>query len=141
MEKLIVVGVDGSLTAAASARRGAELARATGCALHVVSAYAAEAPDALRDGGDHARGESEADVALRIARGAAEELASLVPQITSAAVRGTPADALVSEAERLNASIIVVGNRRVQGIARVLGSVAGGVAHHAPCDVFVVHTH
>ena len=51
-----------------------------------------------------------------------------------------PASALCDEAERLDASIIVVGNKRVQGISRVLGSIAGGVAKMAPCDVYIVHT-
>jgi nucleotide-binding universal stress UspA family protein len=51
-----------------------------------------------------------------------------------------PADALCAEAERLGASIIVVGNKRVQGMARVLGSVAAEVARHAPCHVFIAHT-
>ncbi|MCP3973298.1 MAG: universal stress protein, partial [bacterium] len=39
-----------------------------------------------------------------------------------------------------NARMIVVGNRRVQGIARVLGSVASDVAKRAPCSVLIAHT-
>ena len=31
--------------------------------------------------------------------------------------------------------MIVVGNKRVQGAARVLGSIAGDVAKRAPCNV------
>ena len=51
-------------------------------------------------------------------------------------------EALVSESERLDATMIVVGNKRVQGIAgRVLGSIARDVAAHASCDVYVAHTH
>ena len=38
------------------------------------------------------------------------------------------------------AELIVVGNRRTQGIGRVLGSVAVSVAAHAPCDVYIVKT-
>jgi nucleotide-binding universal stress UspA family protein len=34
----------------------------------------------------------------------------------------------------------VLGNRRMQGAGRILGSVANSVAHHAPCDVYVVKT-
>lgn len=44
-------------------------------------------------------------------------------------------------AEELDAEIIVIGNKRVQGIARILGSIARDVAAHAPCDVYVAHTH
>ena len=44
------------------------------------------------------------------------------------------------EAARIDASMIVVGNRRVQGKARVLGSIATDVTRTAPCDVLVVDT-
>jgi nucleotide-binding universal stress UspA family protein len=59
---------------------------------------------------------------------------------TSAAIDQKPADALIAEAERLEAELIVVGNRRMQGVSRLLGSVANEVAHNAPCDVLVVKT-
>ena len=36
--------------------------------------------------------------------------------------------------------MIVVGNRRVQGATRVLGSIANDVARQAPCNVLIVHT-
>jgi nucleotide-binding universal stress UspA family protein len=36
--------------------------------------------------------------------------------------------------------MIVVGNRRMRGIGRVLGSVANSVAHNAPCDVYIAKT-
>ncbi|MDH3755117.1 MAG: universal stress protein, partial [Acidimicrobiia bacterium] len=51
-----------------------------------------------------------------------------------------PAEALCAEAERLEARMIVVGNRRVKGAGRVLGSVASDVARHAPCDVLIANT-
>ena len=53
---------------------------------------------------------------------------------------GKPTEVLIGEAERLGASLIVVGNRRMQGLGRVLGSVANSVAHNAPCDVYIVKT-
>lgn len=62
-------------------------------------------------------------------------------QRTSRSARLTdPATALCDEAERLEASIIVVGNRGVQGAARLLGSVATDVARRAPCDVLIANT-
>jgi nucleotide-binding universal stress UspA family protein len=45
---------------------------------------------------------------------------------------------LVAEAKRLDADLIVVGNVRMQGPGRLLGSVGSGVAHHAPCNVLIV---
>lgn len=41
----------------------------------------------------------------------------------------------------MEARIIVVGNRRMRSIGRVLGSVAISVAHHAPCDVYIANTY
>jgi nucleotide-binding universal stress UspA family protein len=36
--------------------------------------------------------------------------------------------------------MIVVGNRRVQGISRVLGAIATDVARRASCDVLISDT-
>jgi nucleotide-binding universal stress UspA family protein len=48
---------------------------------------------------------------------------------------------LIDVAEEFGADAIVVGSRDLTGVARfILGSVASTVAHHAPCDVLVVHT-
>jgi nucleotide-binding universal stress UspA family protein len=60
--------------------------------------------------------------------------------VTSSSVLGKPATVIVEEAERRGATLIVVGNRGMQGLGRVPGSVASWVAHHAPCDVYVVKT-
>ncbi len=51
-----------------------------------------------------------------------------------------PATALCDEAPRLRATMIVVGNRRVQRLTRVLGAVANDIARQAPCDVLVANT-
>ena len=61
-------------------------------------------------------------------------------QITFTVGLGDPARFLCEEAGRLRARAIVVGNRRVQGVARVLGSVAADVVKQAPCDVLVANT-
>lgn len=75
----------------------------------------------------------------------ADEIAAVIEalghdRITHAAVSNDPATALCDEAERVGAQAIVVGNKRVQGVSRALGSVAGAVLRRAPCDVFVVST-
>lgn len=60
--------------------------------------------------------------------------------ITTSAVPGKPADAIIAEAERLDADVIVVGSVHMQGLRRALGSVANGVSHHAPCSVYIAKT-
>lgn len=59
---------------------------------------------------------------------------------TTAIGEGKPAKVLLEEAVAVGAEMIVVGNRRMQGVSRVLGSIANEVAHHAPCDVYIVKT-
>lgn len=137
MANIIVVGVDGNERAERAAEAAARLAGATGADLHVVCAYVRDQKAELPGGEESVSiaAESE-DIAARTA----SRLASLVGSVTSSAVQGRPADVLLAEAERLDASVIVVGNRRMQGIARVLGSVPAAVAHHANCDVFIVNT-
>jgi nucleotide-binding universal stress UspA family protein len=55
-------------------------------------------------------------------------------------VTGAPADAICEVAREVSADLIVVGNKGMQGIRRVLGSVPNSVAHQAPCDVLIAFT-
>ncbi|WP_110207075.1 universal stress protein [Nocardioides daejeonensis] len=139
MSEVIIVGVDGNERAERAADRAAQLARATDAALHVVCAYVREQTAQITVG-DGTHSVSVAEESADIASRTAARLAEVVPTVTSAAVHGRPADALLEEAERLDASLIVVGNKRLHSIARVLGSVPAAVAHHAACDVYIVNT-
>jgi nucleotide-binding universal stress UspA family protein len=139
MANVILVGVDGSDSSRRAARRAAELAVQLGAQLHVLTAVdratVEEIPD--RPGASQV---TSGELAEAIASEVADELRTTVPTVTSTALTGKPASALVDEATRMEASLIVVGNRRVQGVSRVLGSVATSVAAHAPCDVYIVKT-
>ena len=53
---------------------------------------------------------------------------------------GEAADALCSVAESVDADLIVVGNKRMHGAARLLGSVPNRVAHKATCSVLIART-
>jgi nucleotide-binding universal stress UspA family protein len=133
----IVVGVDGSVTAKAAAKRAAEVANALGAPLHIVMAVSATTGRKVSGGSDSWHVDS-IGVADEVATALAGELG--VAEVTHAVVVAGPAEALCDEAARLDAEMIVVGNKRVQGAARVLGSIAGSVARQAPCDVLIVHT-
>jgi nucleotide-binding universal stress UspA family protein len=139
MSDVIVVGVDGSDTAMKAAEVAARLAAALGARLHVVTAYRDSGNETLVVGSDEFVFSTH-DEALSVAQATAGQLVSMVPGSTSGSVLGKADEALIAEAKRLDAMLIVVGNRRMQGIARVLGSVANDVAHHAPCDVYIVKT-
>jgi nucleotide-binding universal stress UspA family protein len=137
MSDTIVVGVDGSDTAAKAAAAAAKLAAALGAKLHIVTAYKEQVSGMVEVGTDEFYYSSD-DEALSVAQAEAARVG--VDGVTVEAVHDKPGDALISEAKRLGASLIVVGNRRMQGIGRLLGSVASDVAHHAPCDVYIVKT-
>ncbi len=139
MANVILVGVDGSESSHRAARRAAELAAQAGAQLHVMSAVERVDVEEFRDrpGASHL---TSGEIAEAVATEVAESLSGITPVITTSPVQGRPAVALVDEATRLDADLIVVGNRRVQGVGRILGSVAASVAAHAPCDVYIVKT-
>jgi nucleotide-binding universal stress UspA family protein len=135
----IVVGVDTSPQALKAARKAADIAKALGAGLHIVTAVMKNEVREFGIGSDRTV-VSDLDLAEQDLHAIAAEFRGSIAVSTNA-VRSNPAEALCSEAERLNASLIVVGNKRVQGVARVLGSVASAVAKEAPCDVYIVHTY
>ncbi len=132
----IVVGVDGSETSRRAATRGADLASARGVGLHLVTSVERSSAT-VRGGGEswHVDSLTEGEDLLR-------SIALMLPldDITMSVQYADPADAMCSEADRLDATMIAVGNRRVQSAARVLGAIASQVTRHASCDVLIVNT-
>jgi nucleotide-binding universal stress UspA family protein len=140
MYKAIVVGTDGSPTADLALERAVELARLTGAALHVVSAYE---PAPARVGGNPPS--SEVSVSPHFKVDAVLERAADIAQggglkVEQHGPRGDAAAAIVSVAVEHDADLIVLGSRGMQGARRVLGSVPNRVSHKAPCDVLIVST-
>jgi nucleotide-binding universal stress UspA family protein len=142
----IIVGTDGSETAAEAVRQATELARATGAKLDIVSAYEPVAASRLREEsgeipGDvaHAVGPREdVNVILEGAAGPAQEAGV---EVNTHAREGDPADAILDVAEEIDASVIVVGNKGMTGARRfLLGSVPNKISHHAPCSVYIART-
>jgi nucleotide-binding universal stress UspA family protein len=136
----IIVGVDGSETARRAAIEAATVARNYDRPLHIVLAMAKNTSQQVRGGGSETWHFDSVGVAEETLKALVGELKVKVP-VTYAVVLSDPASGLCDEAVRLDASMIVVGNKRVQGAARVLGSIAGDVAKRAPCNVLIVHTH
>lgn len=136
----VVVGVDGSETAYRAAEIARDLAIALGTPLLVISAFDSDHHEVIRSGNDEFVVSATSD-AEKVAKSIVERLRTTNLEVTHSVVRGKPADTLISEAARLNARLIVVGNRRMRGIGRVLGSIASSVAHGAPCDVYIANTY
>lgn len=139
MNTIIVVGVDSSPQALVAARKATDIAKALGADLHIVTAVMKNEFYEFGIGSDRSV-TSDLDLAEQDLQAIASEFRGAIT-VSTTAVKSSPAEALCSEAERLHASMIVVGNKRVQGVARVLGSVANAVARDAPCDVYIVHTY
>jgi nucleotide-binding universal stress UspA family protein len=143
MYRSIVVGTDGSETAAEAVRAAADLAKATGCTVHVVSAY--EPATVKVAGGGGAEGaefgvgpRSEVDALLEQAAGIVHAQGA---KAECYARQGDPADVIIEVAEEQNADAIIVGNKGMQSARRfLLGSVPDKIAHHAPCSVLIVKT-
>jgi len=144
--KKIVVGTDGSDTANHAVASAIELAGLSGAELEVVSAYAPVPESRLKaesgaspDDVAHTVGPRE-DVELILGNAVAAAKKAKV-KVTSHPVEGDPAEALLDVAEKHGADLIVVGNRGMTGATRFfLGSVPNRISHHAPCDVWIVHT-
>ena len=142
----IVVGTDGSETAAEAVRQAVDLAKLAGASLSIVSAYEpvpkrrlqGEQQDAPPDV-QHEIGPRE-DVNLVLDAAAAQAKKEGV-EVQTHPVEAEAAEAILNVAEETNADLIVVGNKGMTGARRFLiGSVPNNVSHHAPCSVIIVRT-
>lgn len=135
----IVVGTDGSETAKRAVAEAARLAHALGGEVHIVSAY--EPLRGVRVAGavEDLQPRPDAIVESTLAQAAAAVRIAKV-EVKTHAVRGDPADALVTVAAEVDANLIVVGNQGMHGAKRVLGSVPNTVSHKARCNVLIVST-
>ncbi|MEO8968699.1 MAG: universal stress protein [Solirubrobacteraceae bacterium] len=147
MVRAIIVGTDGSPTAAIAVQSAIEIAQALGARLTIVSAYEPVPEGRLR----HERVAAPADVqwavnprehVLALLQATADQArAAGVAEVDAVARVGDGADAIIDVAEEQSCDLIVVGNKGMTGATRfLLGSVPNKVSHHAPCSVMIVRT-
>jgi nucleotide-binding universal stress UspA family protein len=146
MYRQIVVGTDGSDTAAKAVGQAAELAASVGATLLVVSAFEPVSGSRLKEEAQQVPDDvrwmvnPREDVDATLSR-AAELAAEKGADSKTFARQGDPADAILDVAEEQGADLIVVGNKGMTGAKRfLLGSVPNKVSHHAPCSVLIVRT-
>ncbi len=146
MFRSILVGTDGSATAASAVSQAIELAVSLGAGLQIVCAYEpvpqsrlrAEAEAAPRDAEWMLGPREDVDATLEEARGRA---AAAGVSAHTFARQGDPADAILDVAEETGADLIIIGNKGMTGAKRfLLGSVPNKVSHHAPCSVLIIRT-
>jgi nucleotide-binding universal stress UspA family protein len=141
----IVVGTDGSETAAEAVAQAIDLAKLSGATLSIVSAYEpvskrrveSEKLDAPADVQYEIGPREDVNVVLDAAAAAARKEGV---EAQTHPVEAAPADAILNVAEESKADLIVVGNKGMTGARRFLGSVPNNVSHHAPCSVIIVRT-
>ena len=120
MFRSILVGTDGSPTAARAVDRAVALAADMGATLTIASV------------GDDAAAVVETE---------SGRVAASVDDLRTQALVGSPADALVAEAAEGGYDLLVVGNKGMTGLSRfVSGSVPNRVSHHAPVSLLIVRT-
>jgi nucleotide-binding universal stress UspA family protein len=118
----ILVGTDGSTTAAKAVDRAVELAASAGARLTILTA-------------GRARGEQI--VAAERARHSDAGV-----DIDTVVVDSDPVSALIETAERGGYDLLVMGNKGMTGLSRFspLGSVPNKVSHQLPCTLLIVKT-
>ncbi|MGD0083302.1 MAG: universal stress protein [Acidimicrobiales bacterium] len=123
MPTKVLVGTDGSITAAIAVDRAVDVARAAAAPLTIVSVGPPE-------------------VATKVVERESARHADSGVTIETQVLSGEPTTALVEFARRGGFDLLVTGNRGMTGIARVvrLGSVPTKVMHRLPCNLLVVKT-
>jgi nucleotide-binding universal stress UspA family protein len=139
MFDVILVGADDSPTARRAVEAACEICAMSKGTLHIVTAF-----DQLSfvGGGDthefkNVVNEEDGKALLQTLSFIAKKH-QVEPVLHSA--KGDAADILIAKADEVGADLIVVGNRGMKGVRRVLGSVPNSVAHGAACSVLIVDT-
>ena len=139
MFETVVVGADGSDTAAEAVRVATELVKLSNGNLHIVTAYR---PAQLRSeaGGEFSESLTSGDVAEAVLADLASRARTSGVAVDTHLQNGAAADVICEVATQVKADVIVVGNKGMTGVRRVLGSVPNSVAHQAPCAVLIAFT-
>jgi nucleotide-binding universal stress UspA family protein len=142
----IVVGTDGSDTAAEAVRQAVDLAKLAGATVSIVSAYQPVSKRRLEGEQQGAPADVQYEIGPRedvnlVLDAAAASARKEGVEVQTHPVEADPAEAILNIAEETGADLIVVGNKGMTGARRfLLGSVPNNVSHHAPCSVMIVRT-
>jgi nucleotide-binding universal stress UspA family protein len=138
----IVVGTDGSETAAQAVALAVELAKQHRATLHLVIGVHTPAAVSVPSGGASVSDPQGGALLRRAAQQMLEDVAQGVEdlEVEIHTDVGDPADVIVAVADRVGADLIVVGSKGMRGTRRILGSVPNSVAHKAGCHVLVAKT-
>ena len=129
----VVVGVDGSAESVEACRQAVRLVGPHGL-LELASVY--NSAPAVRTGWNSPRVREELEVSAQAALSLGRRVAGEVGQ--TALINGVPAQALLRELRRLDATLAVVGACGHSRLSQmILGGVASELLERAPCSVLV----
>ncbi len=119
----ILVGTDGSPTAAKAVDRAVAFAQSAGASLTILSA-------------------GRADKGQQVVEAEAARHASSGVSIDTKVVQGDAVEELVKAASSGAYDLLVTGNRGMTGVSRFLrlGSVPNKITHQLPCSLLIVKT-
>jgi nucleotide-binding universal stress UspA family protein len=135
----VVVGADGSPTAAQAVRTAIDLLKLTGGRLHIVSAYKPQQLN-VAAGSEFSKSVGSGELADSLLSDLASQARAAGVETETHSSSSAPAEAICDLAAQVSADLIVVGNKGMSGVRRVLGSVPNSVAHQAPCAVLIDFT-
>ena len=122
MYERILVGTDGSKTAAKAVDRAVEVAADAGATLTIFSAAKAAKGEATVNAEKERHAGSGVPIEVKVAE-------------------ADPASALIEEAIDGHYDLLVMGNKGMTGLSRFFtSSVPGKVSHHLPCSLLIVKT-
>ena len=123
MYSRIIVGTDGSDTAAKAVARAVELAQTTGATLTIMTA-------------------GKPDKGVRVVEEAKATHSGADVEIDTVVVDAEPVSALIDTARSGGYDLVVVGNKGMTGVTRFfrLGAVPNKLSHHLPSSLLIVRT-
>ncbi len=123
MYEHLLVGTDGSKTAAKAVERAVAVAGTLGAKLTILNA-------------------GRLDKGAESVAAAAERHADAGVSIDTKVVDADPVAALIEEARDGHADLLVMGNKGMTGLTRFFkpGAVPNKVTHHLPCSLLIVKT-
>lgn len=123
MYERILVGTDGSKTAAKAVDRAVEVAQSTNASLTILTA-------------------GPLDRGAKVVAAEAERHSQSGLVIDTKVIDEDAVSALIEEARDGHFDLLVMGNKGMTGVTRFfrLGSVPNKVSHHLPCSLLIVKT-
>ncbi len=138
MFEIVMVGADDTETAKRAVEVATDIAAMYGAKMHIVTAVERGAHNVdFSPEFKQVHTEDDGQALLQTLSFIAKKR-DIEPALHS--VKGDAAHALLEKAKELGTDLIVVGNRGMRGLHRVLGSVPNSVSHGAHCSVLVVDT-